>query len=120
MVNVFLVNIWKGKIRMKRIAKFEKVSFEEFMKAIEDIYSDWDENYIRRVYDDIALPKRATSGSAGYDFFAIEDVTLPAKKLTRAMNTKKYYMKSVYKQQIYVLKIVDVNIFKDYYIVKHI
>lgn len=36
------------------------------------------------------------------------------------MNTKKYYMKSVYKQQIYVLKIVDVNIFKDYYIVKHI
>ena len=32
---------------MKRIAKFEKVSFEEFMKAIEDIYPDWDENYIR-------------------------------------------------------------------------
>lgn len=56
---------------MKRIAKFEKVSFEEFMKAIEDIYPDWDENYIRRVYDDIVLPKRATSGSAGYDFLCL-------------------------------------------------
>ena len=61
---------------MKRIAKFEKVSFEEFMKAIEDIYHDWDENYIRRVYDDIALPKRATSGSAGYDFFMPYSATL--------------------------------------------
>lgn len=48
---------------MKRIAKFEKVSFEEFMKAIEDIYPDWDENYIRRVYDDIVLPKRATTSN---------------------------------------------------------
>ena len=61
---------------MKRIAKFEKVSFEEFMKAIEDIYPDWDENYIRRVYDDIVLPKRATSGSAGYDFFMPYSATL--------------------------------------------
>ena len=61
---------------MKRIAKFEKVSFEEFMKAIEDIYLDWDENYIRRVYDDIVLPKRATSGSAGYDFFMPYSATL--------------------------------------------
>ena len=73
---------------------------------------------VNKITEDIKLPERSTLNSAGYDFFAIEDVTLPAKKLTRAMNTKKYYMKSVYKQQIYVLENVDVNIFKDYYIVK--
>ncbi len=44
---------------MKRIAKFEKVSLDEYLKSGE-----------KENYDQIALPKRATSGSAGYDFFA--------------------------------------------------
>ena len=35
--------------------------------------------------EDIKLPERATGNSAGYDFFAIEDVILPAKQLTRIM-----------------------------------
>ena len=35
--------------------------------------------------DDVKLPERATKNSAGYDFFAPEDVTLPAKTLTRVM-----------------------------------
>lgn len=35
--------------------------------------------------DDVRLPERATANSAGYDFFAPEDVTLPAKQLTRIM-----------------------------------
>jgi dUTP pyrophosphatase len=28
-------------------------------------------------FDDVQLPRRATAGSAGYDFFAPEDITLP-------------------------------------------
>ncbi len=44
---------------MKRIAKFEKVSLNQFKK-------DGD----CALYDGITLPKRATAGSAGYDFFA--------------------------------------------------
>ena len=44
--------------------KFEKVSFEQYAKAIGD---DVD---IHNEYDNIKLPKRATIGSAGYDFFA--------------------------------------------------
>ena len=44
--------------------KFEKVSFEQYAKSIGD---DVD---IRNEYDNIKLPKRATIGSAGYDFFA--------------------------------------------------
>ena len=44
--------------------KFEKVSFEQYVKAIG---GDVD---IHNEYDNIKLPKRATTGSAGYDFFA--------------------------------------------------
>jgi dUTP pyrophosphatase len=35
--------------------------------------------------DDVRLPERATGNSAGYDFFAPEDIILPAKTLTRVM-----------------------------------
>ena len=50
---------------MKRIAKFEKVSLDEYLK------SGTNEHYA-----DIVLPKRATAGSAGYDFFAPYSFTL--------------------------------------------
>lgn len=40
---------------------------------------------VNKIIEDIKLPERSTLNSAGYDFFAIEDVTLPAKKLTRVM-----------------------------------
>ena len=50
----------------KRIAKFEKVSQQEFLKACDSL----------EVYNDIKLPKRATVGSAGYDFYAPFDITL--------------------------------------------
>ena len=58
---------------MKKIAVFEKVSFEQFKKDIEKcfgntVYKFQTEEGIREVYDSIELPKRATKGSAGYDF----------------------------------------------------
>ena len=59
---------------MKRIARFEKVSFEEYLKAVGDKYPI---DYIRGQYDNIKLPKRATVGSAGYDFFAPDVIALP-------------------------------------------
>lgn len=40
---------------------------------------------VKRIKEDIKLPRRATANSAGYDFFALEDVTLPAKQITRIM-----------------------------------
>ena len=40
---------------------------------------------VNKITEDIKLPERSTLNSAGYDFFAIEDVTLSAKKLTRVM-----------------------------------
>ncbi|MDO4965919.1 MAG: deoxyuridine 5'-triphosphate nucleotidohydrolase [Lachnospiraceae bacterium] len=60
---------------MQRIAKFEKVSIEEFEKGWSDSFGD-DKETILSIYEDIKLPKRATSGSAGYDFFAPIDIEL--------------------------------------------
>lgn len=56
---------------MKRIAIFEKVSLAQFKQA----YTNSD---AENVYGAIKLPKRATSGSAGYDFFAPSDIELKA------------------------------------------
>ena len=45
---------------------FEKISFDQFKKDFASIYNE-------AIYNDIKLPVRATSGSAGYDFFAPYD-----------------------------------------------
>ncbi|RGZ00939.1 deoxyuridine 5'-triphosphate nucleotidohydrolase [Clostridium sp. AM58-1XD] len=54
---------------MRRIAKFEKVSFGQFKKDWEDTFPGVTEDEIERIYDGIQMPSRATSGSAGYDFY---------------------------------------------------
>ena len=64
---------------MKTVAKFEKVSYNQFREDWFNTFYDIDktsigieeiENQIRSIYDNIKLPKRSTTGSAGYDFFA--------------------------------------------------
>ncbi|MBQ2471470.1 MAG: dUTP diphosphatase [Acholeplasmatales bacterium] len=56
----------------KRIAKFYKVSKEQYLKSFDNKNNE----EILSIYDDILLPKRATKGSAGYDFFAPFDIVL--------------------------------------------
>ena len=48
---------------MKKVAQFHKVSLEQFTQS-------WDlDGDPKAIYEQIQLPKRATKGSAGYDFF---------------------------------------------------
>ena len=54
---------------MHRIAKFHKVSFEQFKGDWIGTFGEQAEEEIRAVYEGIRLPARATAGSAGYDFF---------------------------------------------------
>lgn len=84
---------------MERIAQFEKVSFEQFKKDFENIFSDvqmWEylcgcglipfhfnepdesaiENAVKKIYENIKLPQRATNGSAGYDFYIPFDIAI--------------------------------------------
>ena len=63
---------------MERIARFEKVSFAQFEEAFKKSFPQCED--VKAVYDSIKLPKRATSGSAGYDFFAPADLTLEKGK----------------------------------------
>ena len=63
---------------MLRIAKFEKVSPQRF---VNDWISTFPQQTIEQAvlaYEHIQLPRRATSGSAGYDFFAPVGFELPA------------------------------------------
>ncbi len=61
---------------MKKIAEFKKVSFEQFSKDWNNTISVTDETELKKLYESIKLPKRATKGSAGYDFYAPMDITL--------------------------------------------
>ena len=63
---------------MKRVAQFEKVSFEQFKADCIDTFGEEKEEKIQEIYDGIKLPKRATKGSAGYDFYAPFDIELKA------------------------------------------
>ena len=62
---------------MNRVGRFEKVSYERFVTDWQDTFGRSEED-IRAIYDAIALPVRATSGSAGYDYFAPCDIVLEA------------------------------------------
>ena len=55
---------------MQRVAQFMKVSEENFVNSIKDDFPEYDERDIKDMYESLRLPKRATTGSAGYDFFA--------------------------------------------------
>ncbi|MCI8453099.1 MAG: deoxyuridine 5'-triphosphate nucleotidohydrolase [Lachnospiraceae bacterium] len=61
---------------MQRIAKFEKVSYDQFQEDWLAAYPQAAKEEIQAVYERIRLPKRATSGSAGYDFFTPCSFTL--------------------------------------------
>ena len=63
-----------------QVGKFEKVSFEQFLESMKDmqIANEWEfyKAYVHDLYEQIKLPTRATSGSAGYDFRAPFSFTL--------------------------------------------
>lgn len=54
---------------MERIAQFEKIGTEQFIKDFKKLFPNFSEEEISGIYGGIFLPKRATAGSAGYDFF---------------------------------------------------
>lgn len=55
---------------MQAVGKFSKVSYDEFAKAIRSETDAITEDAIIDMYNTIKLPKRATTGSAGYDLYA--------------------------------------------------
>ncbi len=63
---------------MKKVAQFFKVSEQNFTEAMKEEFPEYTENDIRDIYESLQLPRRATKGSAGYDFYAPFAFSLPA------------------------------------------
>ena len=61
---------------MKRIGKFHKVSKERFVADWMDAFEGATVEEAEKIYEGIRLPRRATAGSAGYDFFSPVDFTI--------------------------------------------
>ena len=57
-------------IPMFEMAEFEKVSYEQFKKDMNEFKDMFTEDMMKEMYDNIKLPERSTKDSAGYDFFA--------------------------------------------------
>lgn len=57
---------------MNRIAVFEKVPFEQFLEDWNKAFGNrtFSEKETKRIYDNIQMPERKTTGSAGYDFIS--------------------------------------------------
>lgn len=61
---------------MQTVARFEKVSYPRFEADFLDCFPHLTAADAKSAYDALPLPRRATSGSAGYDFFAPAAFTL--------------------------------------------
>lgn len=55
-----------------RIAKFEKVSFEQFKVSLKkyNVGHDLTDDKLQMIYDTIKLPTRSTKDAAGFDFYS--------------------------------------------------
>lgn len=99
----------------RTITQFEKVSYEQFFKdfvktfnlqvtrkledeTIETVDLD---SFIRPFYDSIKLPQRATSGSAGYDFYTPIDLNIVPNTTVKIPTGIRCKMKRNYVLQIY-------------------
>lgn len=61
-------------------AKFYKVSYEQFEESYLDYDASATKASIKSIYESLKLPKRATKGSAGYDFYTPIDIHLEPGK----------------------------------------
>ena len=99
----------------RAIAKFEKVSYEQFFEDFVKAFNlsetrEFEDGtvetidlhpIVKNVYDSIKLPKRATMGSAGYDFFVPIDLDIVPNTTVKVPTGIRCKMKKNYALQIY-------------------
>ncbi len=79
---------------MNRIARFEKVSLPQFSEGLES-------GNAAEIYGEIKLPKRATKGSAGYDFYAPFDIVLKPNETAKIPTGIRVYIEDGWVLKIY-------------------
>lgn len=68
---------------MRKVAKFEKVSWTQFQKDYVDTFGEGktiNMDDVKDIYDNIKVPCRKTKFSAGHDISIPFDITLPPKE----------------------------------------
>lgn len=90
-----------GFILMKSVARFEKVSKKQFVSDFKDTFKNLTEDEILDIYDNIKLPKRATKGSAGYDFYAPIDIKLAPGETIKIPTGIRAFIEDGYVLEIY-------------------
>ena len=80
---------------MDRIAKFEKVSKAQFVTDWLDTFGGA-ETAAEQVYETVKLPKRATKGSAGYDFYSPLEFSLKPGETIKIPTGIRAYMREDY------------------------
>lgn len=68
---------------MNKIAKFHKVSFKQFKEGMADCFPEVEASSYQAIYESLKLPKRATIGSAGYDFYTPVNIVLEPNKTVK-------------------------------------
>ena len=80
------------------IGKFEKVSLSQFKNDLKDCLNIEATNDI---YEEIILPKRATKGSAGYDFVCPIDITIKPNQMLKIPSGIRCFIENTYVLNIY-------------------
>lgn len=79
-----------------KIAKFEKISETQFKNDLKALMNSEKDNY-----SNIVIPKRATSASAGYDFYSPVDVTVNPGEFVRIPSGIRCKMEDQYVLHLY-------------------
>ena len=84
-----------GEVKFERLEIAKGPQIAEFEKVSKEQYND------NATYDNIKLPKRATKGSAGYDFFLPHDITINPGENVKVATGIRCFMDSGYVLQLY-------------------
>ena len=85
---------------MKRIAHFNLVSYEQFQEGCKTAAA-LSEEQIQTYYQQLKKPKRATAGSARYDFYLPYDITLKPQDTLLIPTGIRAYMENGWVLQLY-------------------
>lgn len=86
---------------MKRIARFEKVSISRFEQDFLDAFPGKTKEEMMAAFEIAALPKRATRGSAGYDFLSPVDFVLNPGETIKIPTSIRAYMENGWVLMLY-------------------
>ncbi len=86
---------------MNRVAQFEKISIEQFHKDFSDTFPLFSKHEIDDIYQKIELPRRATSKSAGYDFYLPIPIELTPGETTKIPTGIRVKMQDDYVLKLY-------------------